>query len=211
VNGVEVRAVYDSVNIAMLVTWHDMSAQKEGANQPMTVLPSVNADSAQVDTSVEKISDAIAIQIPFKAPDGVGKPFFLFGDKRNPVELLFVDLAKDSGETFMAAGSAKFTSVASLFTVTSGFQDGEWWALYIRKRHAEKRYSIEEGAFTPIAFSIWDGGCRETGNARGVTSWYSLYLKPADTESPFVPAAKRTLIALAVGMSIVWISRRRKK
>lgn len=208
-NAVEIRAIYDSSDIAILVSWHDMSAQKEGGNTPVSASaasPPATVNGTKPDAG---LSDAVAVQFPLKAPEGPGKPYFLFGDKKNPVELWFRDLAKDSAEAFLGKGGGNLTPKESGLTTLSGYADGEWWTLFIRKRVLDKRFPIEVGAFTPIAFSVWDGGQGETGDNRGVTSWYSLYLKPPANESPFVPAAKRAFAALAIGVGLVLIVRKR--
>ncbi len=202
-NAVEVRAVYDSADIGILVSWHDMSAQRQGSNSPLGVTPAAG------DTAIVPRSDAVAVQIPLKAADGAGKPYFLFGDKRNPVELWFRDLARDTGATFTAKGGGNFAALAGSLSVNSGFADGEWWTVFVRKRVVPGRLPIEAGAFTPIAFSVWDGLTGETGNTRGVTSWYSLYLKPAHTGNPWAPASKRAAAALILELGIVWLVRKR--
>lgn len=208
-NAVEVRAVYDSGDIAILVSWHDMSAQKEGGNSPVVAPAASAAGPPGASAKAAGLSDAVAVQLPLKAPEGPGKPYFLFGDKKNPVELWFRDQAKESADAFLGKGGGNLAPKESGLTTLSGYEDGEWWTLFIRKRVMEKRYPIDIGAFTPIAFSVWDGGQGETGDKRGVTSWYSLYLKPAATESPFVPAAKRALAALSIGVGLVLAVRKR--
>ena len=201
-NAVEVRAIYDSANIAILVSWHDMSAQKEGSNSPLEVTSPIT------DSSTKKYSDAVAVQIPYKSIEGVGKPYFLFGDKRNPVEITFCDLAHDSITTFIGKGAGNLTSIANISQIKSGFDNGEWWTIFLRKRHEPKRLPIDQAAFIPIAFSVWDGESHETGNSRGVTSWVTLYLKPAHSENPLGPAAKNALFVFAIVVGSIWILRK---
>ena len=43
-----------------------------------------------------EFSDAVAIQIPSQAPTGARKPYFIFGDAQNSVDLWFFDLARPS-------------------------------------------------------------------------------------------------------------------
>ncbi|MEO6096063.1 MAG: c-type cytochrome [Fibrobacteria bacterium] len=199
-NAVEVRAVYDSDYVSVLVSWHDMSAQRKGANSP---IDAAGSDSGAV------FSDAIAIQIPGKAIEGAGKPYFLSGDKRNPAELWFRDLGTDTGEVYAAKGAGNLARIPGTISVDAGYADGEWWAVFTRKRSEPGRYAFEPGGFAPIAFSVWDGLSRETGSSRGVTSWFTLYLKPARAENPLAPASKRAALAIVLEAGLIWFLRRR--
>ena len=61
----------------------------------------------------------------------------------------------------------------------------------------------------PIAFSVWDGLARERGNRRGLSTWYSLYVEPADVPSAAGPMIKTALIILAVELIVIgWVRRR---
>jgi hypothetical protein len=62
-------------------------------------------------------------------------------------------------------------------------------------------------AFTPIAFSIWDGFYKERGNRRGLSSWYSLYLEPLEQESAVGPMLTYGLITLLLSLGIVGVVR----
>lgn len=196
-DAVEVRAVYDSSRVAILLTWHDMTAEKSGANSPAAGAP----DAAG-------ISDAVAFQLPLNPSDGAAKPYFLFGDARNPVELWFQDLAKPKGERFIGKGDGNIAPDGA-FDTRSGYADGEWWVAFVRPRQDGKRLAVEAGAFTPFAVSIWDGFSGETGSARGITSWYSLYLKPAGTGSPLGPISKAAGGVLLAELLALWLLRRR--
>lgn len=194
-DAVEARSVYDSAQVALLVTWHDMAAEESGSNSP-------SGDSAG------DRSDAVAWQLPLSADDGAAKPYFLFGDSKRPVEIAFRDLARDSGQRFVGKGDGRLTPDGNI-AVQAGYEDGEWWALFTRPRRPEKRMSLEPGAFVPIAFSTWDGAAGETGSARGVTSWYYLHLEPGGKPAPAVPAAKAALAILAIEILALAFLRRK--
>ena len=131
--GVTVQAIYDADSIAMLVRWHDMSAQKTGKNGPSLPVPPEEEEQpatgaapgegagagskgsvfgeAEVATAPagkaqdpfaeaeapgdqpSEFSDAVAVQIPSQAPTDAIKPYFIFGDADNSVDLWFFDLA----------------------------------------------------------------------------------------------------------------------
>ncbi len=213
IDAVEARAVYDSNQLAVLVTWHDMSAQREGSNAPME-LPGVAApetsdtDAASMGPS---ISDAMAVQMPLHPAEGNEKPHFLSGDVKRPVEIWFADLAGDKGRRFVGKGLDKLSDDGD-FAFRSGYADGEWWVAFTRPRGVEKRLALEPGNFVPIAFSVWDGFKGETGTARGVTSWYSLYLKPSGEEHPAVPAGKSAAVVLGIELAVfAWLRKRWKR
>lgn len=202
VNAVEVRAVYDSESVAIMISWHDMSAQKTGSNMP---------DGLPRDSSAPAgdISDAIALQLPAKAPEGNAKPYFLFGDKKNPVELLFADLAAGEVQAYVGKGRGSLVKTGAAFKTDARYDSGEWSIVFTRPRRPAKGFALETGAFVPIAFSVWDGLSGESGDYRGVTSWYTLYLKPPEDGNPIFPAAAKTLAALTAGVAIVFLARRR--
>ncbi|HEY7528905.1 MAG TPA: c-type cytochrome, partial [Candidatus Deferrimicrobiaceae bacterium] len=53
-----------------------------------------------------EFSDAVAIQMPSQVPTDARKPYFIFGDAQNPVDLWFFDLARPNPLQFTGRGSA---------------------------------------------------------------------------------------------------------
>lgn len=251
-NAVEARAVYDADRVAIVVTWHDMSAQKAGANSPLSpkaadsvpaaaapvatapagsahsaFAPAVAAPAAPASPTVATpaaapagFSDAIALQIPLQEPAGPAKPYFLFGDRKHPVALRFADLGRSELRAYIGKGSGKLApaghangtptiGTANGTPVDARYLDGEWSVAFFlpRKPMAGEGPALEPGGFTPVAFSVWDGLSGETGDKRGVTSWYPLYLEP-QRPNPAGPAALQAGIALAVGLAGVFAARR---
>lgn len=133
---VTVQAVYDTESIALLVRWHDMSAERTGTNGPSLPVPPeeeesvpggapsagespfgdlVAAPQPAADPFAEAVapaaqasefSDAVAIQIPSQMPTGARRPYFIFGDAQSPVDLWFFDLARPEPLQFTGRGSA---------------------------------------------------------------------------------------------------------
>ncbi len=204
-NAISVQAVYDSTHVAIRLSWHDMSAQRKGSNTPVT--QTVRNDSSEPSAVISKnpsqevYSDAVALQIPHKSPSGRALPYFLFGDGKNPVDIWFADLGKDSPQGFIGKGASNLTAAESDLHMRSDYRDGEWSVIFKSPRHPEKGMPFHPEEFIPIAFSIWDGFSEETGNKRGITSWYNLYLKSPVQTSPFLPAARKA--GLAMGLQIV--------
>lgn len=207
-NAVEVRALYDSDRVALLVSWHDMSAQKAGANSPLASAVPDPASRAPA-AAGQAVSDAVAVQMPSQAPAGAVKPYFLFGDRKHPVLLRFADLGAGSVRDFVGKGRGKLAPAGGAWPVDARFQDGEWSVAFFlaRKPAAAEGTSLYPGGFTPIAFSVWDGASGETAEKRGITSWYSLYLEP-QRPHPAGPAALQAAIAFAIGLGGLFAAKR---
>ncbi len=199
-NAIGVRAVYDDSNIAILLSWHDMNPQKSGSNSPL-----------EIPTSTENYSDAVAIQIPFKQGEGNAKPYFLFGDKKTPAEIWFADLAGTSSKVFIGKGRSALTDLETTVLIKSTYADGEWSVIMMRSKKPAKGLAMSGGTFMPISFSLWDGLSEETGVKRGVTAWYTLYLKPPTQGLPILPAVGKAVALLAIqAMVIFWVRRSRR-
>lgn len=157
-----------------------------------------------------EFSDAIAIQFPVRTPRGVTKPYFIFGDAQNPVELWFVDLADQRPQLYLARGSTSIESGnGEPFEVTAHYEDGRWSAVFKRRKSSLRSISFQQDQFVPIAFSVWDGFNRERGNRRGLTSWFYLYVEPAQQPSPVGPMVTNSLAVLAALALVVFVVRRK--
>ncbi len=213
VNGVEVKAVYNQEDIALMLTWHDMTAETSGSNSPTMEVPLFNPsapDSAAADTA-GVYSDAVAVLLPSQMPQGVERPYFMFGDSKNPMDIWFADLAGQQADVLVGKGSAAIEASDQTLEMVSNYDDGQWTAIFKRKRQRDGGLSFEESTFVPIAFTVWDGSNDERGNKRGLTSWYHLYLTPLETQSAALPMAKWGLITLLFELGLIFVVRRRKK
>jgi mono/diheme cytochrome c family protein len=238
---VTVQAIYDTESIALLVRWHDMSAEKTGKNAPSLPVPieeeEAPSSAAPADESVAKadpfadaaaaptpagqaqdpfaepdaaaakpseFSDAVAVQIPTQAPTGAQKPYFIFGDAQNSVDLWFFDLAQQAPLLFTGKGSADIASKdAKDLTGVASYDQGEWSVIFKRPLRPEGGAPFAPGEFTPVAFSVWDGFSRERGNRRGLTVWYSLYVEPQNVPSAIGPMVRTALVILVIELALV--------
>ena len=228
---VTAQAVYDGESIALLVRWHDMSAEKAGKNGPSLPVPPEEEEEAQAqapggaqpaaaDPFAEttaaaappsEFSDAVAIQIPSQVPGGARKPYFIFGDGSNSVDLWFFDLARPDPLQFIGKGSADIAPNATGdVTGVASYDQGEWSVIFKRPLKASSGAAFTPGEFLPIAFSVWDGFSRERGNKRGLTVWYSLYMEPEVVPSPAGPMVKTALLIVVIELAVVGWVRRRK-
>jgi DMSO reductase family type II enzyme heme b subunit len=226
----EVQAIYDASDIAFLVRWNDMSAETAGTNSPALPVPieeeeaaeAAPAAAAATDEWGEAVetpktaapagatfSDAVAIQFPLQLPSGARKPYFLFGDGTNGVDLWFADLARPTADQYVAKGSGAITALdAADVTSTAHYDRGEWSVIFKRALSASSGVPFNEGGFVPIAFSVWDGGSRERGNKRGLTVWSSLYVAPQVAVSAKIPAIKTGLLVFGLEILVIVLVRR---
>ena len=157
-----------------------------------------------------EFSDAVAIQLPTTLPTGIRKPYFIFGDAQNPVDLYFVDLASPLPQVFSARGSGGIAPVESTeLEIAQSYDDGAWNVVFKRRLKGAGGIDFEPGQFVPIAFSVWDGFNRERGNKRALSQWFYLYVRPTEVASPVGPMVRAAAIALLIELLLVWFIRRR--
>jgi mono/diheme cytochrome c family protein len=257
---VTVQAIYDTESIALLVRWHDMSAQKTGKNGPSLPVPPEEEEEPAIgagasggtgaggsDGSVfgdaevaatppgqsqtpggtpqpgadpfaeaeavpadrpSEFSDAVSIQIPSQVPSGARKPYFIFGDAQNPVDLWFFDLARPEPLQFTGRGSGEIApNDTGDVTGVASYDRGEWSVIFKRPLLASSGAPFSPGEFMPIAFSVWDGFSRERGNRRGLSVWYSIYLGPQAVPSVVGPMIRTALFFLVVELVVIGLVR----
>ena len=242
---VTVQAIYDAESIALLVRWHDMSAEKAGKNgpslpvpreeeEPATAAPAGGGASPWGDAAAaaasagqaqkpppqdpfaeaaapaappSEFSDAVAIQIPSQPLTGARKPYFIFGDSQNSVDLWFFDLARPAPLQFVGKGSSDIAANdTGDVTGVASYDQGEWSVIFKRPLRPTSGARFSPGEFMPIAFSVWDGLSRERGNRRGLSVWYSLYLEPETVPSVVGPMIETALIILVIELAVIgWV------
>jgi len=224
-----VQAIYDTESIAFLVRWNDMMPDREAKNDPslpVTVddealqkpaaAPAAAADDPFADPTAaaavgpSEFSDAVSIQIPSQVPTGARKPYFIFGDATNAVDLWFFDLGRQEPLQFTGRGSADVTANdTGEVTGVANYDQGEWSVIFRRPLRPSAGAAFTTGTFLPVAFSVWDGFSRERGNRRGLTPWYAVYLEPENVPSTAGPMIRTALIILLVEVAVIaWVRRR---
>ena len=235
---VTVQAIYDAESIALLVRWHDMGADRSGKNGLSLPVPpeeeegssgaaepaggspfgdaEVATDQPAADPFAEaapapasEFSDAVAVQMPSQAPTDARKPYFIFGDAQNPVDLWFFDLARPDPLQFTGRGSADVAlNDTGDLTGVASYNEGEWSAIFKRPLLPASGGALAPGQFMPVAFSVWDGFSRERGSRRGLTVWYSLYIEPEAVPSAVGPMVRAALLILAIELLVIgWVRR----
>ena len=168
--------------------------------------PFAEAEAAPAGQPSE-FSDAVSIQIPTQAPTGARKPYFIFGDGQNSVDLWFFDLARPDPLQFTGKGSGDIAPNATgELTGVASYDQGEWSVIFKRPIRANSGAAFLPGQFLPIAFSVWDGFSRERGNRRGLTVWNSIYVEPQVVPSAVGPMVKTALLILAIELAVIgWV------
>jgi mono/diheme cytochrome c family protein len=233
---VTVQAIYDFESIALLVRWHDMGAERSGKNDPSLAVPEDEEEAAGAEESVwgqaeatpppaqdpfadpfadpaaaavppSEFSDAVSIQIPSQVPTGARKPYFIFGDAQNAVDLWFFDMARPEPVQFTGRGSAAIApNDTGDLTGVASYDQGEWSVIFKRPLRVNLGAPFTAGQFMPVAFSVWDGFSRERGNKRGLTAWYSLYLEPEVVPSAVGPMIRTAVTILLIELVVIaWV------
>lgn len=235
VHAIQAQAVYNQREIAIRLVWHDMTAETEGRNapdlpvedpkvpgEPMR-LPGAEPEGAEPtgpeeataaadEPTQESFSDAVAVQLPRTAPEGVRWPYFLFGDPQRPVDLWFADLAGPEAHMYAARGSDQIEPAdAGELEVRAAYADGAWTVTFKRPLTSAAGINFVEDEFVPIAFTVWDGRAEERGNRRGLTRWYSIYLEPLDKPSAIGPVLRAGLGVLGLELLLIFGVRRHRR
>ena len=168
------------------------------------------AEPAAATASPSEFSDAVSIQIPVQPPTGARKPYFIFGDAQNAVDLWFYDLGRPDPLQFTGRGSADIApNDTGDVTGVASYDQGEWSVIFKRPLRATSGAAFTQGQFLPVAFSVWDGFSRERGNKRSLTAWYSIYVDPEVIQSAVGPMVRTGLLILVVELVVIGLVRRR--
>jgi mono/diheme cytochrome c family protein len=182
--------------------WGDDAGAAEdfwGDDEPDAVAPT---------TPETEFSDAVAVQFPLEAPQGIRLPYFLMGDAQNAVQLWFADLGRKVSELWIGRGSAALSLAEDEPpTMSASYDDGRWSVVFKQPRTSATGLTFQEGTFLPIAVSTWDAFNRERGNRRGLTPWYYIYLEPLERPSPVGPMLKAGLGVLGLEILVIGLVR----
>ncbi len=165
------------------------------------------AEPAATSVEASEFSDAVGIQIPMQVPTGARKPYFIFGDAQNSVDLWFFDLARPDPLQFTGRGSAEVAANdTGDLTGVASYDQGEWSVIFKRPLRPSAGAAFTPGEFLPVAFSVWDGFSRERGSRRGLTAWYSIYVEPEVVPSAIGPMVRTALLILVIELAVIgWV------
>ncbi len=161
-----------------------------------------------------EFSDAVALQFPAALAEAGSplKPYFLFGDSQNPVDLWFVNLTHGVADTFRGRGSDSIEPTeADVVEAAASYDQGEWTVTWKRRRSSRAGIDFAEEQYTPVAFSVWDGFNRERGNKRALSSWFYVYTEPGVQTATTFPIVRAAVIVLVLELLVVFLVRRRAR
>ena len=195
---ITVRSIFSADEIAILVEWDDRTQSLPG-----------DADAEKI--AVPDISeDMVAIQLPITIADGMEKPYFVMGDKANPVNLWRwssgTTTEPQSVNLLSATGLNTETDLAASSLIANGvYERGTWRVVFKRDlmTKSNDNLQIAEGVFIPIAFTVWDGSNGESGTKHTLTTWYWLLLEPESTLLPLIGGLIALL--LVIGLETLWL------
>jgi mono/diheme cytochrome c family protein len=191
------------------VAGSDVSSENPFGDQEVSATPADPFAEPETATAGQpsEFSDAVAVQVPTQVPTDARKPYFLFGDAQNSVDLWFFDLARPDPLQFTGRGSANIEpNDTGDVTGVASYDQGEWSVIFKRPLRASSGAAFTPGQFLPLAFSVWDGFSRERGNRRGLTAWYSIYVEPQEVPSAVGPMVRTALVILVIELLVIgWV------
>jgi len=201
VDAVTVRALYNEDSLAMLVDWNDPFQNTEGAGSDIDVGNESYVNLDQLPDPPGPFLDALAVQFPQAVNDGPQKPYFMWGQPGQPVNVWKWQADGSAGE-YTAAGfvDGLTPQESSQITANAVWADGQYHLLITRPLSTEDANDIQlvTGKFVPIAFQAWEGSNGEADIRMSISSWYSLLL-----EEP-VPVSVYSYSALSlIGVALI--------
>jgi len=190
IKGVWVRALYNDNELALLLRWHDRF-QDTGADG--------------------KPADALAVEFPAQLPVGDERPYFVFGDAANPVNLWHWTAATNAIEERTGTGvDSASAQVTQSVQGAASFADGEYTLIARRALNTGDAADIrfEPGRFIPIAFIAWDGWRGEQEAAGAISSWNMIYLEQPVPITSYVWVPVAMIIAAVLEGLVVRAVRR---
>lgn len=203
-DAITVRALYNDAEIALLIQWDDRTPSRPGDREQAKLVSGTLHE------------DAVAVQFPATAPDGLERPYFGHGDPSHPVTVWYWTAGavteKQRAAIFemRGVGSRAANSAGSPgFSAKGEFDAGTWRVVFRHRRQpAGNGVRFESGNFLPVAFANWDGSNGEAGSKHTLTRWAWLWLSPkASLKVVYVPVG----VALMLGGILFWLSARARR
>ncbi len=158
VQSLTVQALFDEQQLGLLLTWNDKFENKGQDQNP---------------------SDRVSVLFSARELEGGKKPYFLMGDRRNPVDSW--RWSAGSGiETVFARGMDDVKPRPSPVTGQAEYRDGQYRVVLRRDLRSSQDDEVDfvPGKMIPIAWNVWDGQTGEDGKQRAISRWYYLLLEP---------------------------------
>jgi len=180
VKGVWVTAVHNGSELALRLRWHDR---------------------------FENPSDSFDVEIPAVLAENDERPYFVFGDSRNAVNLWHWDGAGGLEEQNANGIGTRASQPQQDLGGQAEFADGEYTLVLNRALNTgdQEDLVIPSGEFIPIAFAAVEGELEEAENSGSINSWQLLFLDQPTSATSYIWIP----IAIAVIAGLEWLIVRR--
>jgi len=179
VNGVWVQAVHDGSKLVVRVSWDDPSdsPDPDWDEWQRRLAGALFADDARI--PLTPLPDVLALQFPSAPPEGADLPYFLMGDRSDPVYLW-------RWERGHGVSEARATGLGEMRKLSDGglrgeaaYREGRRMVVFRRAlvTDVKGRLNFTPGEAIPIAVFAWDGSSGETGRRGAVSAWATLILE----------------------------------
>jgi mono/diheme cytochrome c family protein len=215
VDGVWVQALHDEKQLTLRVTWHDPSRSPDPQwdewlgrmRQTMTAVDSIPLSATQG-------PDRLTVLFPTRVSDAE-RPYFLGGDRKNPVYAWRWTSAPDKLDVGRLSGLGNFAAGAtSDVTHAAVFDHGEWRLQLTRSLVPNDTSAVPgfaPGVAIPIAFVAADGSSGEDEIRASIGAWYAIYLDVPTPPRVYVAPAATMLLTAGLGVLVVARARRRER
>ncbi|MBI5197327.1 MAG: c-type cytochrome [Nitrospirae bacterium] len=219
VDEVWVRSIYNEKEIGIMFEWDDRT-KSTATPEALKVAETLDPAKYEIPPSGTPVAyrglsewpvfnDAVAIQFPAKWKELVApeKPRFVFGDKKNAVDLWKWDAAGEFGELTGHGVLDVAPRSKNIQVLKAEYKDGQWRLIIKRSlttSDPENDVQFETGKYIPTAFFAWDGHNGDTGAKMSLSTWYYTILEPPVPMTVYVYPP--IVMVLVVGLE-VWVRR----
>ncbi|VAX25017.1 hypothetical protein MNBD_NITROSPINAE03-661 [hydrothermal vent metagenome] len=194
-DNMRVQAVYNDKDVAFRLVWDDTT-------------------KSEPDPESKIFEDSVAVQFPVTIPTGTKRPYFLMGDKENPVNHWRWSSERSNALELNANGAKNVKVQDDSGQQTTGklkYDEGQYQLIFKRSLSTPDKdldIQFEPGKFIPISFFAWDGSNNETGVRSALSSWYFLLLQPT---TPVTVYIYPIIMIFVMGGAEWWVIRRIRK
>lgn len=209
VSGVWVQVAHTGDSLAMRVVWNDRSQSPDTAwlAHAGRVLGALALDEGEARPGLWP--DQLVVQFPMTIPSGMERPYFLMGDRSDPVyQWRWSSASRGSATAGQARGIDRFDPVGSDAGpgARAVYDAGQWRVVFTRALatpDSSSQLQFQTGRAIPVAFFAWDGSNAETGTRMAVSTWYFLALDEPVPARVFISPVLAMTLVLAVGLLLV--------
>jgi DMSO reductase family type II enzyme heme b subunit len=216
VEGVWVQALHDDKQLTMRVSWSDPSrspdpAWDEWLGRMTTSMPPIDS----VPLAATQGPDRLTVQFPTRITEDAERPYFLGGDRRQPVYVWRWTSTPDQLEEGRQTGLGTFArGTTKDVTHAAVYDQGEWRLQLTRAlvpRDTSAIPAFRAGTAIPIAFFAADGSSGEDEFRSSIGAWYAIYLDVPTPPRVYAAPAATMLLTAGLGVLVVARARRRER